>query len=443
MTMEVTALKPDYYEKFKCIGSKCNISCCNYNWNIAIDKETYQKYKKFNSIGKAVNGDYTRKVRTSIEKNLKTSKATNHGRIKHIKYEKAFILGNDAYKAIDYICPFSKNDNMCEMQEKFGEDMLSLTCRLFPRNLNLVFEDYEQALTTECEVVCKLLYEITEPIRFRRHRSEILENQPVNKRITKEMLGHNEVLKHFNIIRASCLKIMQSREFDLDNRMVLLGLFITKISTLKGKNLDKIPTYAKAFLRSQQEYLEYFDIKVRKDSHTLKNKNDKHLYPHKILLNAINFDEIELGYEEKSILIRLKNNLVVYYKNYEILQKKANNILQNDTHYLENIMVNILISKLYPFNVEYDTTNSVIKHIDLMDNYLIFVWTYVSLKVMVTSSITLSETPNIDLEMLYKTVVLHSREVVSSTEMLTAMCDSLKKSGYTSLSQVAILIKNA
>ena len=34
---------PDYYDKFKCIGSDCTDSCCA-GWDITVNDETYEKY---------------------------------------------------------------------------------------------------------------------------------------------------------------------------------------------------------------------------------------------------------------------------------------------------------------------------------------------------------------------------------------------------------------
>lgn len=434
--MEVIALRADYYDKFACLGSKCQLNCCNYNWSIYVDRTTFNKYKKFTSIGKKVNSDYTRKVKTSIELNPDSDSTSDYGKIIHIVDKKAFILGNDAYKSTEYICPFYGYDNLCELQSNFGEDMLCFTCKLFPRNLNFVFEDYEQSLTTKCEAVCELLYKSREPIKFNKHKINVNKHTPIIKSLTSDMKEYNAILKHFTIIRATCKKILQSREFDLDNRIILMGLFLSKVSSLKGESIQKTPNYAKSFLKSQHEYLEYFDIKVKNDTKPEKKKN--YFYPHKILLEMMNFDEIELGYVEKSLLIRIKNNLVMYYNNYGMLRKKANKMLENDSHYIENVMVNLLISQIYPFNDAFDVSNSVRPKIDLMDNYIIFAWSYLSLKVMLTSAITLND--ELDLNILYQATVMHSREAIGSTKMLTEICKILKNFGFSSVSQMALLI---
>ena len=35
------ALKPFYYDDFKCIGGQCIDNCCSNNWTIDIDEKTY------------------------------------------------------------------------------------------------------------------------------------------------------------------------------------------------------------------------------------------------------------------------------------------------------------------------------------------------------------------------------------------------------------------
>ena len=36
---------PQYVNQFKCLGSDCSDTCCQY-WMINIDKDTHEKYQK-------------------------------------------------------------------------------------------------------------------------------------------------------------------------------------------------------------------------------------------------------------------------------------------------------------------------------------------------------------------------------------------------------------
>ena len=45
MVKNIKKRYPRYFEEFKCIGGKCEDSCC-IGWNIDIDKITFKKYFK-------------------------------------------------------------------------------------------------------------------------------------------------------------------------------------------------------------------------------------------------------------------------------------------------------------------------------------------------------------------------------------------------------------
>ena len=38
-------IRPDYYDEFSCIGGACPDTCCS-GWQIVIDKESQDRYKK-------------------------------------------------------------------------------------------------------------------------------------------------------------------------------------------------------------------------------------------------------------------------------------------------------------------------------------------------------------------------------------------------------------
>lgn len=45
MAKKINKRYPVYFEEFKCIGGKCEDSCC-IGWNIDIDKVTFKRYFK-------------------------------------------------------------------------------------------------------------------------------------------------------------------------------------------------------------------------------------------------------------------------------------------------------------------------------------------------------------------------------------------------------------
>ena len=43
--MSIKYFAPEYYKEFECIGSACEASCCDYPWQITVDKKHYKKIK--------------------------------------------------------------------------------------------------------------------------------------------------------------------------------------------------------------------------------------------------------------------------------------------------------------------------------------------------------------------------------------------------------------
>ncbi len=129
-------IKPNYYDKFKCIAQHCNHNCC-IGWEIDIDPDTLAYYQELPSPW----GD---KLRSHISLN-----DTPH-----------FILGrNDR-------CPFLNDDNLCDLICAFGEDGLCNICADHPRFFNEFSDRIECGLGLCCEEAARLILSKNEPVQF-------------------------------------------------------------------------------------------------------------------------------------------------------------------------------------------------------------------------------------------------------------------------------------
>jgi lysine-N-methylase len=68
-------LEPLYMEKFACIGSECEDTCC-VGWKISIDQSTYKEYEKVNN----------QELRKSLDENI-TRNQSNRTKLCRIKNE--------------------------------------------------------------------------------------------------------------------------------------------------------------------------------------------------------------------------------------------------------------------------------------------------------------------------------------------------------------------
>ena len=112
---------PDYCRDFHCKGSECVHTCCA-GWVIGIDADSLERFKKDPDIAPVVK-------------------------------DGCFVMREDGR------CPFLRDDNLCEMIIRHGEDYLCDICREHPRFYN-EFEDHTEAgIGLVCEEACRLVLE--------------------------------------------------------------------------------------------------------------------------------------------------------------------------------------------------------------------------------------------------------------------------------------------
>jgi len=129
-------IHPNYYKKFTCIADRCRHSCC-IGWEIDIDSETYEKYKK-------VPGDFGDRLRTGI----------SHGETP------CFKLGEGDR------CTFLNERGLCDIILTLGDDALCGICADHPRFRNFFADRTETGLGISCEEACRIILSETEPMHL-------------------------------------------------------------------------------------------------------------------------------------------------------------------------------------------------------------------------------------------------------------------------------------
>ena len=128
-------VKPEYYDKFKCVADRCEATCCA-GWQIVIDEEALLRYE-------SESGEYGETLRNRID-----------------FAEGVFV--QDCHKR----CAFLKENNLCEMYECLGEESLCVTCGNYPRHIEEFENLREITLTISCPEVARILLEQKEPVKF-------------------------------------------------------------------------------------------------------------------------------------------------------------------------------------------------------------------------------------------------------------------------------------
>ncbi len=128
-------VRPNYYDKFQCVADRCEATCCA-GWQIVIDEASLARYQ-------SEAGEYGESLRERIDWKESVFKQTFGKR-----------------------CAFLKENNLCEMYERLGEESLSFTCANYPRHIEEFENLREITLTVSCPEVARILLEQKEPVSF-------------------------------------------------------------------------------------------------------------------------------------------------------------------------------------------------------------------------------------------------------------------------------------
>lgn len=128
-------VKPNYMQKFRCVGGDCEDSCCA-GWRVVFDKRTAQAYFDAKDL-------QIREIAKRSIKKIKTDRSSqNFARIE-------MNTQNGA-------CPFLQADKLCMVQNRLGESALSKVCATYPRVSGGVAGTQVEVATLSCPETARL-----------------------------------------------------------------------------------------------------------------------------------------------------------------------------------------------------------------------------------------------------------------------------------------------
>ena len=126
--------KPDYYDRFRCLASRCPDTCCK-DWEVDVDEQTLAYYK-------TLSGPLGEQIRSCLKENE----------------------DGPAISMVEGKCPMCRQDGLCELQVQLGHQALSEVCREFPRIRHEYSGFTELGLELSCPEAARLI--LTEPYGF-------------------------------------------------------------------------------------------------------------------------------------------------------------------------------------------------------------------------------------------------------------------------------------
>jgi lysine-N-methylase len=235
-------LRPTYADRFQCIGSACEDTCCQ-GWSVPIDRAAWERYQSLPPSPLKVLLD------TSLE-----LAAPADGPPKPESFAKIRMNAQNQ-------CPLLTEDRLCRIQAQMGGGMLSHTCATYPRVLHAVGPVQEKALTLSCPEAARLvllnpaLLEATAPVGNEalgsngenRSGTALAGNNPTeNDPAGKEPIAPPP--QDFWAIRGSVLRLLTARTYPLWQRLFLLGVFCRRLDSIaKGELKRSIPDFLADF----------------------------------------------------------------------------------------------------------------------------------------------------------------------------------------------------
>ncbi|MBW6410676.1 flagellin lysine-N-methylase [Clostridium weizhouense] len=319
---------PIYLKDFKCIGGECEDTCC-VGWDVDIDKITFKQYYKVQD----------KEMKKLFQKNAYNneyyySEDVDYGKMKLKKGK---------------VCPFLDENKYCIIYSKLGEEYLSNVCTSFPRITNKINGYYEMSLDVACPEAARILLLRKEGIGFK--ESE----ETLGKHILSSCIDTNykefrdSPVRYLKEIRDFSIKIIKSREFDLSERLFILGDFLEKLEEKFSCNYKEIIKFINGYKISLS------DNSYKKDE---KNYTFEVSFFKKMIDDLNVFKEVDSNFFKeytKEIIegfnISKENTISTYSERY----KKGFNLyykefIENNSYIFENYLVNFIYKNLFPFS---------------------------------------------------------------------------------------------
>jgi lysine-N-methylase len=213
-TRRLQALVPLYTQRFACIGSECEDTCCA-GWRVTIDKKTFTTYKQ------STNPHLIDRLNNKVKRARSEMSDANYAR-----------MDLDPKTGE---CPMME-DQLCSIQKELGEDKLSNTCFAYPRVSMEIGGIYQQALTLSCPEAARLALLAEDAMSFT--QSEITVRPET---LEKQLPIRGLSLDQMNEVRFFCLQLVREPGLLLWQKLALLGLFCeTLTDALKNSGQSRV-----------------------------------------------------------------------------------------------------------------------------------------------------------------------------------------------------------
>ena len=199
-------VRPEYGERFRCIGAECEDTCCR-GWYVAVDEESYNRYQYLPQ------GPLRAEIVAAIEL---TPEASEKSGAKAHAAIKMRATGD---------CPLLNEERLCRIQAELGHDFLCGTCRGYPRTRYRIDKMDEYSLSLSCPEAARLVL-----LSDRLLSSPDEPGYEITWNDTTRSFA--PVRKFFWPIREFTVRLITNRRYPLWQRLFLLGTFSRRLDAI-------------------------------------------------------------------------------------------------------------------------------------------------------------------------------------------------------------------
>jgi len=356
MNKSIDILKITNYDKFNCTADKCRFTCC-VGWDVSIDTDTYNKWKK-----ESDKCDY-------ILNNVKIKKRGN---------KKEYFINKENHEA----CSLLDKHGLCEVVKSHGEEYLSSTCHKFPRVENSFEDKKELSLSCACPEVVEIISSMTGKIKM------ISENDTNLKSNLLELK-----------IREAVINIVQQENFLLEEKLLvsfqMLATILDDENFIEDSLLEELEKY------KNREYIQEL-IDMYKEINFNINESVEEI-------NYLFLDIIK-NYKEVSSFEILLKDISDFAENIEIDSLSAKwhdykSLYEQYNVLIENCIVSDIVSSCVSNDIE-----------ELTISFQMIIIEYLLVRYAVFLKYYMNENNEIDIQDIKDYIVAFSRIIGNNTE---------------------------
>ena len=211
--------KTSYYDDFKCIGSECPNSCC-VGWEIDLDINTFQKYRDLHD--------------SNINKCISVNQKPTNDKFAKIKNVK------------DQRCSFLDKNNLCNIQKKYSEKLLSPTCSNFPRRKVDFGSKQLSSCLLSCPEISRIFFADNEEFKIIDDEKKLVDT---NLKIIPDEFRDNLYAVSGERVFNFLYKLYNSSDISLEKCLMITNQIINEFSNKKIEphELSEVLKYIKSF----------------------------------------------------------------------------------------------------------------------------------------------------------------------------------------------------